>query len=238
MDDADTDYACADTDNCPLITNVDQADTDGDNVGNVCDGCPNDSAKIDPGTCGCGISEAACNCDWGAAIDALANGDFETWSADDPVGWGVDESGGPISQETVPPHVFGGSSSAQFDRTAAGILRVSQSGLQFEPGKWYRIRWHAKSSDPAAVLVWRLSNNTEVSSVASNGTTWWSGWASNGWTVGNSWETVTQWIQIDPAFAATDGYGLVFRWNAGTAGETLHLDEISIVGPFDAQCVN
>jgi len=38
-------------------TNPDQADADGDNTGDVCDNCPDDPAKTDPGICGCGQSD-------------------------------------------------------------------------------------------------------------------------------------------------------------------------------------
>jgi hypothetical protein len=38
--DADGDGLCADVDNCPSIANADQADADGDGIGDVCDICP------------------------------------------------------------------------------------------------------------------------------------------------------------------------------------------------------
>ncbi|MFO0838053.1 MAG: thrombospondin type 3 repeat-containing protein [Phycisphaerae bacterium] len=40
-------------DNCRLTFNPDQADRDGDLVGDVCDGCPDDPQKAEPGRCGC-----------------------------------------------------------------------------------------------------------------------------------------------------------------------------------------
>ena len=56
--DADGDGIPDSGDNCPGIANQDQADTDGDRVGNACDACPYDNLKTAPGECGCGIPEA------------------------------------------------------------------------------------------------------------------------------------------------------------------------------------
>jgi endonuclease/exonuclease/phosphatase family metal-dependent hydrolase len=41
-------------DNCVVDYNPPQHDGDGDEVGDVCDGCPSDPDKSDPGQCGCG----------------------------------------------------------------------------------------------------------------------------------------------------------------------------------------
>ncbi len=43
--DADDDDVCDNDDNCPDISNADQADTDGDKLGDACDACPDDSAN-------------------------------------------------------------------------------------------------------------------------------------------------------------------------------------------------
>ncbi len=52
--DADGDQICGDFDNCPTVANTDQADADGDGLGDACDACPNDADNdIDgDGVCG------------------------------------------------------------------------------------------------------------------------------------------------------------------------------------------
>jgi Thrombospondin type 3 repeat len=44
-------------DNCPDVSNVNQADADSDGTGDACDGCPDNNAKIEPGQCGCGYPD-------------------------------------------------------------------------------------------------------------------------------------------------------------------------------------
>jgi len=66
--------ACCQTVGCTIATQADCAsfggiyngdhsiclgDTDGDGVDSLCESCPNDPAKIDPGICGCGVSDSA-----------------------------------------------------------------------------------------------------------------------------------------------------------------------------------
>jgi len=55
--DEDQDGLNEDNDNCPAVANVDQVDSDGDGVGDVCDQCPSDPAKAEPGQCGCGADD-------------------------------------------------------------------------------------------------------------------------------------------------------------------------------------
>ncbi len=56
-EDADNDEVCLGIDNCPEVSNSDQADTDGDAAGNACDSCPDDPYKTEPGACGCGTPD-------------------------------------------------------------------------------------------------------------------------------------------------------------------------------------
>jgi hypothetical protein len=45
------------TDNCPSVSNTNQADADSDGTGDACDGCPNDNTKTVAGQCGCGNAD-------------------------------------------------------------------------------------------------------------------------------------------------------------------------------------
>lgn len=58
-EDTDGDNIHDNCDNCPDQSNIDQADADEDGAGDACDGCPNDPNKLDPGVCGCGVPETA-----------------------------------------------------------------------------------------------------------------------------------------------------------------------------------
>ena len=51
--DADCVVGCSDNGIC----SINQEDSDFDNVGDVCDNCPNDVNKTEPGICGCGIPD-------------------------------------------------------------------------------------------------------------------------------------------------------------------------------------
>jgi murein DD-endopeptidase MepM/ murein hydrolase activator NlpD len=51
--DADCVIGCSTSGTCGM----NQEDTDGDGVGDVCDNCPNDTNKADAGACGCGIPD-------------------------------------------------------------------------------------------------------------------------------------------------------------------------------------
>jgi hypothetical protein len=46
------------TDNCPSVSNSNQADADSDGTGDACDGCPSDNQKTSAGTCGCGFADS------------------------------------------------------------------------------------------------------------------------------------------------------------------------------------
>ncbi len=54
LGDPDGDSVADGDDNCPFVVNPDQVDTDGDGLGDACDGCLADPWKVSPGTCGCG----------------------------------------------------------------------------------------------------------------------------------------------------------------------------------------
>ena len=53
--DSDGDGICNENDNCPDAFNPDQNDVDLDGAGDICDDCPFDPNKTDPGICGCGL---------------------------------------------------------------------------------------------------------------------------------------------------------------------------------------
>lgn len=57
----DGDFVPTEVDNCPNAFNPVQEDSDGDGVGDACDGCPNDAAKTDLGVCGCGVADSDAN---------------------------------------------------------------------------------------------------------------------------------------------------------------------------------
>jgi len=56
-DDSDNDGWAGNQDNCPAVSNPDQADADGDGTGDACDECPDDPDKIVSGTCGCDVTD-------------------------------------------------------------------------------------------------------------------------------------------------------------------------------------
>ncbi|MEW6079598.1 MAG: thrombospondin type 3 repeat-containing protein [Thermodesulfobacteriota bacterium] len=56
-DDTDSDGKKDKNDNCPAVPNPGQEDADDDGTGDACDACPTDPDKIDPGDCGCGVSD-------------------------------------------------------------------------------------------------------------------------------------------------------------------------------------
>jgi hypothetical protein len=59
--DQDNDSVIDPLDNSPVVYNPDQADGDGDGVGDVSDGCPQNKYKVQPGICGCSTPESDMN---------------------------------------------------------------------------------------------------------------------------------------------------------------------------------
>jgi hypothetical protein len=55
--DADGDGVCNDVDNCASVTNLNQANADGDALGDACDACPNDAANDADGDGVCGATD-------------------------------------------------------------------------------------------------------------------------------------------------------------------------------------
>lgn len=55
--DTDGDTIIDQLDNCVSDSNAGQEDSDGDGTGDACDLCPDDTGKIAPLTCGCGVAE-------------------------------------------------------------------------------------------------------------------------------------------------------------------------------------
>jgi hypothetical protein len=65
-----------------------QEDADGDGVGDLCDNCPHDSDKTEPGTCGCNISDTdsdndlIADCYDSCPYDPQNDADADGWCAD------------------------------------------------------------------------------------------------------------------------------------------------------------
>jgi beta propeller repeat protein len=91
--DTDEDGVCGDTDNCPDIANTNQADSDSDGTGDVCDVCPNDPDDDIDGDNICGDMD---NC------PAVANAG-QADSDGDGVGDACDADGDGGSDDGVPP---------------------------------------------------------------------------------------------------------------------------------------
>ncbi|MEE8576316.1 MAG: M14 family zinc carboxypeptidase, partial [candidate division Zixibacteria bacterium] len=74
IEDADVDYVHDGCDNCPAITNEDQADADADGAGDVCDNCPDLANSDQLDTDGDGIGDA---CDICPGFSDIVDGDSD-----------------------------------------------------------------------------------------------------------------------------------------------------------------
>ena len=109
--DSDGDGITFNSDNCPLISNTDQLDTDGDGIGDVCD------ADLD----GDGITNISDNCPLESNTEQL-----------DTDGDGLGDACSPISVNTLPPITL---FSLIGTLMIYGLRRIGQQGNKRESAK-------------------------------------------------------------------------------------------------------
>ncbi|MBI5409442.1 MAG: hypothetical protein HZA14_08755 [Nitrospirae bacterium] len=79
--DSDGDGVCNKYDNCPLVANANQKDTDKDGAGDACDKCASDPKKTAPGICGCSIADTDTDRDGTADCKDACPNDFNKTKA-------------------------------------------------------------------------------------------------------------------------------------------------------------
>lgn len=73
---------CNNHDNCPLVDNQNQADDDGDHIGNACDNCPDDHNLDQADSDGDGIGDV---CDLSTCQDPITSLEITTHNNGDEV---------------------------------------------------------------------------------------------------------------------------------------------------------
>ena len=71
--DPDNDLVAVCIDNCPDVANANQLDSDGDGLGDACDGCPTDPTRTVPGLCGCNLADDPTDLDADGVADCADN---------------------------------------------------------------------------------------------------------------------------------------------------------------------
>ncbi|OWY71218.1 hypothetical protein B7486_11495 [cyanobacterium TDX16] len=71
--DPDNDLIAVCVDNCPDVANANQLDSDGDGLGDACDGCPTDPTRTVPGLCGCNLADDPTDLDTDGVADCIDN---------------------------------------------------------------------------------------------------------------------------------------------------------------------
>lgn len=120
----------------------------------------------------------------------------------------------------------------RIDRNEAGNASIYQTitaGMQ--PGYWYEAGVYAKG-DVAITdgLGIRILNNAQSESVGADAKTWAAASYAHDQDVTDEYALYTLRFRVDPDFADTDTYNIIFRHD-GAVGTSLYLDDAYIRGP-------